>query len=120
MDVYEAVKNPTGGNVANAAISVGADIFGYRLLKNAGKAYKALKAVKKAEADDLIRRGFGKDYAKRVTKMDFFGDDEYARYLNTQLAVQGGDKVINIFQNKAAKERQKNKVGYARKGNTKK
>lgn len=120
MDVYEAVNNPTGGNIANAAISVGADIFGYRLLKNAGKAYKTLKAVKKAKADDLIRRGFGKDYAKRVTKMDFFGDDEYANYLNTQLAVQGGDKVINIFQNEAEKERQKNKVGYARKGNGKK
>lgn len=120
MDVYEAVKNPTGGNIANAAISVGADIFGYRLLKNAGKAYKTLKAARKAKADDLIRRGFGKDYAKRATEMHFFGDDEYANYLSTQLAVQGGDKVINLFQNKAAKERQGKKVGYVRKGNGKK
>jgi phospholipase/lecithinase/hemolysin len=120
MDVYEAVKNPTGGNIANAAISVGADIFGYRLLKNAGKGYKALKAARKAKADDLIRRGFGKDYAKRATEMHFFGDDKYANYLSTQLAVQGGDKVINLFQNKVAKERQEKKVGYARKSNAKK
>lgn len=120
MDVYEAVNNPTVGNIANAAISVGADILGYRLLKNAGKAYKTLKAARKAKADDLIRRGFGKDYAKRATAMHFFGDDEYASYLNTQLATQGIDKAINIFQNKAAKERQEKKVGYVRKNNAKK
>lgn len=111
MDVYEAVNNPTGGNITNAAISVGADILGYRLLKNAGKAYKTLKAAKKAKADDLIRRGFSKDTAKQAAEMDFFGDSEYARYLNTTLTTQGGDKVINYFQNQEEKERQEKKEG---------
>lgn len=111
MDVYEAVNNPTGSNIGNAAISVGADILGYRLLKNAGKAYKTLKAVKKAKADDLIRRGFSKDIAKRETEMNFFGDNEYAKYLNTTLATQGGDKIINYVQNTIEKEKQEKKNG---------
>ena len=111
MDVYEAVNNPTGGNIANAAISVGADILGYRLLKNAGKSYKTLKAAKKAKADDLIRKGFSKDIAKQATEMNFFGDEEYARYLNTALATQSGDKIINHFQNQVEKERQEKKEG---------
>lgn len=111
MDVYEAVNNPTGSNIGNAAISVGADILGYRLLKNAGKAYKTLKAVRKAKENDLIRKGFSKKYAKQVTKMNFFGDDEYTNYINTTLGVQGGDKVINAFQNAIEKGKQEKKNG---------
>ena len=111
MDAYEAYKNPTAGNIANAVISLGADVLGYRLLKNAGKAYKAYKAAKKAKYDDLIRRNFGKEYAKQQTEMNFFGDEEYARYINTVLGTQGGDKIINLFQNKAEKERKKKKDG---------
>ena len=111
MDVYEAVNNPTGSNIGNAAISIGADILGYRLLKNAGKAYKTLKAARKAKADDLIRKGFSKKYAKQVTKTHLIGDDEYANYVNTTLGVQGGDKVINAFQNAIEKEKQEKKNG---------
>ena len=111
MDVYESVNNPTVSNIVNAGISVGADILGYRLLKNAGKAYKTLKAARKAKADDLIRKGFDKKYAKKVTKLHFFGDDEYADYLNTTLGVQGGDKVINLFQNSIEKSKQEKKNG---------
>lgn len=111
MDVYEAVNNPTGSNIGNAAISVGADILGYRLLKNAGKAYKTLKAARKAKADDLIRKGFSKKYAKQVTKMHLIGDDEYTNYINTTLGVQGGDKVINAFQNAIEKGKQEKKNG---------
>lgn len=43
MDVYEAVNNPTGGNIFNAAVSVGSDILGYRILRNMGKALKTIK-----------------------------------------------------------------------------
>lgn len=111
MDAYEAYKNPTASNIANAVISLGADVLGYRLLKNAGKAYKTLKAAKKAKADDLIRRNFSKEYAKQATEMNFYGDDEYARYVTTILGTQGGDKIINLFQNKLEKERQEKKDG---------
>lgn len=43
MDVYEAVNNPTSGNIFNAAVSVGSDVLGYRILKNMGKALKAVR-----------------------------------------------------------------------------
>lgn len=43
MDVYEAVNNPTGGNIFDAAVSVGSDILGYRILRNMGKALKTMK-----------------------------------------------------------------------------
>lgn len=111
MDVYEAVNKPTAGNIFNAAISVGSDILGYRLLKNAGKAYKALKANRRAEYNDLVNRAFSKEYAKQRTAMSFEGDDEYSRYIATMLGTQAGDKIINLFQNKVEKERTQKKDG---------
>lgn len=105
MDVYEAINNPTMANISNAAISVGSDIFGYRLLKNAGKAYKALKASRKIEYDDLIRRGFGRTYARERTRPNLLYDPEYTRYGNALLGTQAGDKIINYSQNRMEKEK---------------
>lgn len=48
-DIETAIKNPTVGNVANAAITVGSDILGGWLLRDINKARKAYKTAKATE-----------------------------------------------------------------------
>ena len=49
MDIEEAIRNPTIGNIGIAGLSVGLDLFGYSLLKGAYKTYKATRALSKAK-----------------------------------------------------------------------
>lgn len=61
MDIEEAVRNPTFGNIAWAAISTASDIFGGFLIKGALKSAKvAHKAQKAIKAEEKATRAYNR------------------------------------------------------------